>query len=105
MTPTMDARTKKRLRFVILEIIYEQHEKQRHRHGDVTLTGVLVRLGHDVYVDLVRALLQDMKERELIAYDDSKDRQTGKFTIFNIEIRPKGRDLVEANEDNPLAEV
>ncbi len=102
---TIDARTKKRLRFVILQLIYEQHEKQRHRHSDVTLTGVLVRLGHDVYVDLVRALLQDMKERELIDYDYSKDRQNGKLSIFNIEVRPRGRDLVEQEEDNPLAEI
>ena len=101
----IDAKTKKRLRFVILEVIYEQHEQQRHRHNDVTLTGVLDRLHYEVYVDLVRALLQDLREREMIDFQSDKDRITGKASISKIEIRPKGRDLVESKEDDPLAEV
>jgi hypothetical protein len=105
MSSSVDARMKKRLRFVTLQLLYEQHDKQRHRHSDVTMTGVLKRMNYDVYVDLVRAILQDLKEREMIDYQHSKDDVTGKFSIFKIEIRPKGRDVVEANEDNALAEI
>ena len=101
----VDGKTKRRLRFIALKLIYEQHEKQRHRYDDVTLMSVLRRLNYDVYLDLMRAVLQDLKERKLIDYEHSKDLTSGKFSIFKIEVRPPGRDLVEANEDNVFAEI
>lgn len=96
---------KRRLRGVVLKLVYENHEAQRNRLDDVTLTGVLERLQFDVYVNLVREILQDLKERGLVQFDGQRDRITGQSSIRKIEITPSGRDIIEKTSSNPAVEV
>jgi transcription initiation factor IIE alpha subunit len=90
-----NAQVKRRLRGEVLKLVYENHEAQRTRLDDVTLTGVLERLGFDVFVNLVREILQDLGERELVKFEEEKNRVTGKISIRKIQILPKGRDVIE----------
>jgi transcription initiation factor IIE alpha subunit len=99
------AQQKRRLRGVVLKLIYENHEAQQHRLDDVTLTGVLERLQFDVYVNLVREILQDLKERKFISYDSEKNRTTGTHAIRKIQITPCGRDIIEKTTADPAVEV
>jgi transcription initiation factor IIE alpha subunit len=96
---------KRRLRGVILQLVYENHEKQKHRLDDVTLTGVLERLQFDVYVNLVREILQDLQERKLLSFELVKDRQTGRMSIMRVQISPAGRDIVEKTTADPAVDV
>ncbi len=96
---------KRRLRGVVLKLIYENHESQKHRLDDVTLTGVLERLQFDVYVNLVREILQDLQERRLINFDLERNRVTGTSAIRQIQITPGGRDIIEKTSSNPAVEV
>jgi len=90
---------------MILKLIYQNHEEQNHRLNDTTLTGVLERLQFDVYVNAVRELLQDLKDRELVTFLEIRDRVTGRVRIEKIQICPAGRDLVEKTTVNPAVEV
>ncbi|MGH7936715.1 MAG: hypothetical protein ACREF8_06875, partial [Chthoniobacterales bacterium] len=96
---------KRRLRGMILKLVYENHEAQNHRLDDVTLTGVLERLQFDVYVNAVRELLQDLGERGLLSFKQERDRTTGRISIRQVQISPKGRDLVENTTSDPAVEV
>jgi hypothetical protein len=96
---------KRRLRGEILRLLYEQHEKQEHRLDDVTLCGVLERLRFDVWMDLVRELLQDLGEREMITFVETRDRKRGEVRISTIMIRPKGRSIIEGDVTDPAIDV
>lgn len=96
---------KRRLRGMILKLIYENHEAQNRRLDDVTLTGVLERLQFDVYVNAVRELLQDIEERKLISFRQERDKVSGRTSIRQIQITPAGRDLVEKTTSDPAVEV
>jgi hypothetical protein len=100
-----DPQLKRRLRGVILKLIAQNHEKQQHRLDDITLTGVLERLQYDVYVDLVRATLQDLEERGMLEFAQDRNRKTGETFIRQIQILPKGRDLVEGTISDPAIDV
>jgi hypothetical protein len=71
----------------------------------VTLTGVLERLQFDVWVNLVREILQDLQERRLINFDVERNRITGTSAIRQIQITPGGRDIIEKTSTNPAVEV
>lgn len=94
----MTGQQKARLRAEMLRLINRRHEKQDHRYDDVTLTGVLKRLGHDVYVNLVRTLLQDMRERNTIAFEEIRNDVTGVTLLEKIQICPRGRDILEGRD-------
>lgn len=96
---------KRRLRAVILKLIYENREAQNHRLDDVTLTAVLEKLGHDVYVNLVREMLQDLQERGFVTFEKTRDRITGKTSIQKIQIAPAGADIVEETKTDPAVDV
>jgi hypothetical protein len=90
---------------MILRLVYENHEAQKHRLDDVTLTGVLERLQFDAYVNLTRELLQDLKERGLLNFEQERDRTRGSVAIRKIQITPKGRDIVEGTTADPAVDV
>ena len=96
---------KRRLRGVVLKLIYENHEAQKHRLDDTTLTGVLRRLQYDVYGNLIREILQDLRDRGLVSFEGQRDKMTGSRTIRMIQITPAGRDIIEKTSTNPAVEV
>ncbi len=96
-----------RLRGVILKLIQQQHEDQKHRHDDWSLLGTMEKLHFGVHLNLVRTLLQDLIERGCIAAHQEKDRVRGQTSISEIEMRPRGRDILEGRvkDDAILVEV
>jgi len=100
-----EAQYKRRLRGMILKLVYENHERQEHRLDDITLTGVLERLQFDVYVNLVRETLQDLGERGLLTFQEVRDRKRGVYSIRKIQISPLGRDLVERTKTDPAIDM
>jgi transcription initiation factor IIE alpha subunit len=99
------AQQKRRMRGTILQLLYENHEAQKTRYDDVTLTGVLERLQFDVSVNLVRELLQDLRERGMVSFDQQKNRYTGAITIRKIQISPGGVDIIEKTKTDPAVDV
>ncbi len=96
---------KRRLRGMILKLLYQNHEAQRTRLDDVTLAGVLERLQFDVYVNLIREILQDLKDRGLVSFETQRDKVSGYFAIRQIQITPSGRDIIEKTSINPAVDV
>ncbi|HLZ93361.1 MAG TPA: hypothetical protein VKQ28_16775 [Candidatus Acidoferrum sp.] len=101
----INAQMKRRLRGKILSLIYENHESQRTRLDDITLAGVLERLGFDVYGNLVRELLQDLGERGCLKFNQEKNRVNGEVSIRQIQILPRGRDVVEKTVGDAAVDV
>ncbi|MGO9643011.1 MAG: hypothetical protein ACLP1Y_17095 [Candidatus Acidiferrales bacterium] len=93
------------LRGEILRLLRECHEEQNSPFDDLALTGVLDRLGKDVSLNLIRTLLQDMKERELVKYVQEKDRVTGRVSIREIKILPRGTDILDGTEKDRAVEL
>jgi len=101
----LDNETKRRLRGVILKLVYENHEKQRHRLDDLTLHGVLERLHYDLSRNEVRTLVQDLGERDCLKCIEERDKDSGKVSLRQIQILPRGRDLIEKSETDAGVEV
>lgn len=80
----VDAIVKRRVRGVILKLVLQKHERQEHRYDDYTLLAALDRLSFELYLDIVREILQDMEERDLIAFEERKNRKTGETAISKI---------------------
>ncbi|MGD0014841.1 MAG: hypothetical protein ABSD56_10515 [Bryobacteraceae bacterium] len=91
----MDNALRRRLRGLLLVLIYENHEQQRHRLDDLTLWGALDRLHFDIARNEIRTLLQDLAERDCIAFTEDRNLETGHTALRQIMLRPHGRDLVE----------
>ncbi len=101
----LDALTKRHARGVILKLVLQKHERQEHRFSDVTLLAALDRLSFSLYLDALRELLQDLKERDLLTFSEGKSRKTGEVTICEIQLRPRGRDVLEGNETDKAVDV
>ena len=102
---TTTSHVRRRLRGEILKLIYENDEAQQPRMDELILTRVLEGLKFDVYVNLVRALLRDLKERGLISFAEQRDSVTGKSPIRQIQITPGGRDIFEGTGSSLAVEV
>jgi hypothetical protein len=100
-----NAQIKRRLRGEILKLVYENHEKQNTRLDDITLAGVLERLGFDVYVNLVQEILEDLGERGCVKHEVGKNPITGKKSIRKIQILPRGRDVIEKTISDAAVDV
>ena len=101
----INAQQKRRLRGAVLKLVYENHEAQGHRLDDVTLTAVLERLQFDVYVNLVREILQDLEERRYVSFYTERNREKGSVALRKIQILPGGRDLIEKTTTDAAVEV
>jgi hypothetical protein len=101
----VDTALKRRLRGLLLRLIYENHERQKHRLDDLTLWGALDRLHFDTGRDEIRTLLQDLQERDCISFTPDRNLDTGKVALRQIMLRPRGRDLVEKTVTDPAIEM
>lgn len=97
--------TRKRLRGEILELVDEGHQEQRSRFTDVILWGVLQRLKYDVSQNDVITLLQDMRDRGYLTFEQDKDRRTNQVRISLIQITPAGRDLLEGTKADAAVHI
>ena len=100
-----NAQIKRRLRAEILKLIYENHESQRIRLDDLTLFSVMERLQFDAHLNLVRELLQDLRERGFVKFAEDKNRTTGEVALRQIQILPRGCDILEKTISDPAVDV
>lgn len=93
----------RQLRAAILQIVYDNHFRQRSRLRLVPLLGALTRLFFDVSEDELITVLQDLKERKYLDFkrDEERYRKNREIVIGEIEIKPAGRDLVEKTNVDP----
>jgi hypothetical protein len=101
----VDAITKRRVRGVILRLVLQKHEHQEHRYDDYALLAALDRLSFELHLDVVREILQDMRDRDLVALKENRDRKSGETSITGIQLRPRGRNLLEGLEKDVAVEV
>ncbi len=96
----------KRMRGMILELLQTNHDQQRSRFDSSMLWSALVRgLGFDASENDVMTVLQDLNGRSYIRYTEIKNPRQGVYRIVQIELMPKGRDLLEGTISDPAVEV
>lgn len=85
------------LRGTILQIVYDNHLKRNSRLRLTPLHGALERLFFDVSEDELVTVLEDLQERSCLTFtrDEAKWKKSREVVIGEIQITPKGRDLVE----------
>jgi hypothetical protein len=97
---------RKRLRGAILELLCTNHDQQESRFTSSALWSALVRgLGFEASKNEVITMLQDLKARGYVEFALKKNDQDGEIRIFNIELCPKGRDLLEGTTEDPAVEL
>ncbi len=91
------------LRATILQLVYENHLKQRSRLRLLPLYGAVTRLFFDVSENELLTVIQDLKERGYLTFERDEElyRKTRKTVIGEIQILPAGRDLVEKTKADP----
>lgn len=92
------------LRGVILKMIYQNHQDQKHRLDNVTVQGVLDRIHFSVSGAEVVALLQDLADRGYLSFVTEKNRWTGRVYLRQMQISPAGIDLVEETATDQAVE-
>ena len=96
----------KRLRGTILEILRTNHDQQSSRFDSSALWSALVRgLGFDASKNEVNTAIQDLCARDYVTCRQKRDDRTGDVFITQIELTPKGRDLLEETHTDPAVEV
>jgi len=96
----------KRLRGMILELLQTNHDEQKSRFDSSMLWSALVRgLGFDASENDVITMLQDLRGRSYVDYREIKNLRAGEYRIVQIELCPKGRDLLEGTIADPAVEV
>ena len=96
-----DAQQTKRLRGAILEILNTRHEAQQSRIDHVALWHIMLDLRFDLGENDLLYLLQDLRDRQLLRYEETRDRRSNRVTIFKLQLTPQGRDLCEGTTANP----
>ena len=91
----------KRLRGMIVEVLYDRHAQQQHRIDHVILWHILQDLGRDVSENEALTALQDMSDRGYVRYEQTKDRKTGAVNVYLIQLTARGRDLREETISDP----
>jgi hypothetical protein len=98
---TIDAAQSKRLRGVIIEVLYGRHTAQLSRADHVMLWHSMRDLGCDVGENDVLTTLQDLCDRDCVRFNQRKSRLTNRTEISLIQLTPRGRDLAEGTIQDP----
>jgi hypothetical protein len=97
----VDAQQNKRFRGAILEILNTRHGAQQSRVDHVALWHIMLDLRFDLGENDLLTLLQDLYDRRLITYEETRDRRTNRVSIYKLQLTPAGRDLCEGTSTNP----
>ncbi len=95
VTSSQRVAQRKRWRGVVLEIVYDGHQKQESRLDDLVLWGMMRDLGHDVGQAEVLTLLQFLGSAKYLTFKQKRDDVTNVVRITEIEMTPRGCALVE----------
>jgi len=91
----------RRLRAVILEQVYVNHQKQFSHLNLIELGGSLERIGWEVALRELVTACQDLKERRYLDFEERRSRWSGRTELIRISITPRGRNIVEGSEVDP----
>jgi hypothetical protein len=105
MSYTAAAKTK-RLRGTILQLLCTNHDAQASRFDATALWSALVRgLNFDASRNEVKTVIQDLCGRGYCTCKERKNLETGEVFLSQIELTPKGRDLLEGTIEDPAVEL
>ena len=96
----MDPKAARQLRGLLLTLVYLNHNRQGGRLTSTVLRGTLQREGYQFSRPDILTILQDLKDRQFLRYEQMRDPEEHAF-IFNIEITARGRDLVDGMISDP----
>jgi hypothetical protein len=96
----LDPKADAQLRGLILTMVYINHRHQRHRLTSTVIRGTLEREGYRWGKADVIAMIQDLRDRDYLRYQQVRDADESIF-IQSIEITAKGRDLVDRRFEDP----
>ena len=97
----LDAQLNKRLRGAILEILNTRHGAQQSRIDHVALWHIMLDLRFDLGENDLLTLLQDLHDRDLLRYEENRDRRTNRVSVSKLQLTPAGRDLCEGTKIDP----
>ncbi len=96
----------KELRGNILDLLRTTHDGQHSHLTSSTVWNALVRgLGYDVTKNEVTTMLQDLGGRGYVTFQRHKNEIDGNVRLLELEITPKGRDLLEGTIKDPAVEL
>jgi hypothetical protein len=96
----------KHLRGTVLLLLRTNHDDQKSRFDSTALWSALVRgLSFDVSRNELKTVLQDLKGRGYIDFKQQKDLDSGTVYIVQIELCPRGRDLLEGTIEDAAVEI
>lgn len=102
----LDTAKTKHLRGTVLMLLRTNHDAQNSRFDSTALWSALVRgLSFEVSRNELKTVLQDLKGRGYVDFKQQKDNDSGAIYIVQIELCPKGRDLLEGTIDDPAVEL
>jgi hypothetical protein len=92
----IDPAITRQMRGDILKLLKGRHDSQMSRMDDVALTHALQSLGYQrIGTFTIVTLLQDMRDRGFVRYQESRDWSTGRVWLTKVELTAAGRDQVE----------
>jgi hypothetical protein len=92
----IDPAVTRQMRGDILKLLKGRHDSQMSRMDDIALTHALQSLAYQrIGVFTIVTLLQDMRDRGFVRYEESRDWNTGRVYLVKIELTAAGRDQVE----------
>lgn len=96
----------KHLRGTVLGLLRTNHDEQSSRLDSSALWSALVRgLCFEVSRNELKTVLQDLKGRGYVDFKQQKDHERGIIYIVQIELCPRGRDLLEGTIEDPAVEI
>lgn len=88
-----DALRQQRIAGKTLQFVFDNQRRQQHRLDHIDLLQLFADLFFDVGENLLLTLLQDLKERGYLTYEEERDPDEA-LKIRKIQITPAGRDIV-----------
>ena len=103
-TPTTKA---KRLRGIVMQMAQAKRKLEGGRFDEGWLWDSMVKgLGVDVGQFELRGILKDLCARGYITYRENKDKKMDSAPYFTqIELTPRGSDLLEETFEDPAVEL
>jgi uncharacterized protein YciU (UPF0263 family) len=95
-----------RWRGLALELIYSTFRKRLPAYDHVMLADVMRSVGgQDLGENDVIFVLRQLHDRGYLTYRETKNRWTNEVTIADIQITPKGCNIVEGVERDPAVRI
>jgi hypothetical protein len=93
----------RQLRGVLLRLLYVNHNRQLHRPSSTALWSVVQRKGYEFVREDIITILQDLKQRGYVVYEQMRD--AGSVRLLSIEITHRGRDVCDKYKSDPAVQV